>query len=179
MENLDNVRLYIKSLDNTVDLLQESLEPILKKSLDELIAGVPSDNHIDKIKIYNNYAYTLISLMFSYLKSVGVNTEGHPIMDELTRIKTYMKRLKDLETGAKGQEDKDKQDAEKAKEFLQNALGTRANGGGAAASDGMKGPAISSVNFKGTHTRFELEANEQKGKPGKVTKPKKKKKSKD
>lgn len=151
MENIENVKLFVQSLDNSVDQLTEKLEPILKKSLDEIVAT--SDSQIDRIKIYNNYSYVLISVLFSYLKTLGINTDQHPIMKELTRVKLYMKRLKDLETKM-ASKDTSKEDAEAARTFIQNTLGTKINGGGAAITDDMASPAISSKNFTGVHTKF-------------------------
>ncbi|CUM48669.1 unnamed protein product [Debaryomyces tyrocola] len=151
MENIDNVKLFVESLDNSVDQLTEKLEPILKKSLEEKIAA--SDSQMERIKIYNNYSYVLISILFSYLKTLGINTDQHPIMKELTRIKLYMKRYKELETKL-ASKDTSKEDAEAARTFIQNTLGTKINGGGAAISSNMSSPAISSSNFAGVHTKF-------------------------
>ncbi|CUM53225.1 uncharacterized protein AC631_04271 [Debaryomyces fabryi] len=151
MENIDNVKLFVQSLDNSIDQLTEKLEPILKKSLEETIAA--SDSQMERIKIYNNYSYVLISVLFSYLKTLGINTDQHPIMKELTRIKLYMKRYKDLETKL-ATKDTSKEDAEAARTFIQNTLGTKINGGGAAINSNMSSPAISSSNFTGVHTKF-------------------------
>ncbi|CAG89900.2 DEHA2F26202p [Debaryomyces hansenii CBS767] len=151
MENIDNVNLFVQSLDNSVDQLTEKLEPILKKSLEEKIAA--SDSQVERIKIYNNYSYVLISILFSYLKTLGINTDQHPIMKELTRIKSYMKRYKELEAKL-ASKDTSKEDAEAARTFIQNTLGTKLNGGGAAISSNMSSPAISSSNFAGVHTKF-------------------------
>lgn len=151
MENIDNVKLFVQSLDNSVDQLTEKLEPILKKSLEEKIAA--SDSQMERIKIYNNYSYVLISILFSYLKTLGINTDQHPIMKELTRIKLYMKRYKELEAKL-ASKDTSKEDAEAARTFIQNTLGTKINGGGAAISSSMSSPAISSSNFAGVHTKF-------------------------
>ncbi|KAK6200068.1 uncharacterized protein RJT21DRAFT_40152 [Scheffersomyces amazonensis] len=155
MENIENIRLFIRSLDASTEQLENALEPILKQSLNELISqNVSSNDPIERIKIYNNFTYTLISVLFSYIKSLGINTDTHPIMKELTRIKQFMKRLKDIETNAETSEQRQKVQQEKAKEFLQNALGSRINGGGQAAPNSLASPAISSSNFQGSHTRF-------------------------
>lgn len=153
MDNIDNVRLFLKSLDSSVGQLEASVEPILKKSLDELVAkSAGTSDQVERIKLYNNFTYVLISVLFSYLKSSGVNTDTHPIMKELARIKTYMNRLKDLEKTSVNQENDDKLNSERAKEFLQHTLGSK--GTGAAAPTKLSSPAISSSNFTGTHTKF-------------------------
>lgn len=194
MDSSDNIRLFIKSLDSSVDQLESSLAPILKKSLDELIFTTTAgdeNEQISKIKFYNNFLYTLIATIFSYLKSVGINTDTHPIMNELNRIKTYMARVKRLQDIQEGKVKTEEQKQQDSKTFLQNVLGGSA--GGAAASESMSQPAISSSNFKGTHTKFKDEEEagasfksskgkpnpqgkampsfQVKGKPGKITKP--------
>ena len=151
MENIDNVKLFVQSLDNSIDQLSEKLEPILKKSLEETIAA--SASQMERIKIYNNYSYVLISVLFSYLKTLGINTDQHPITKELTRIKLYMKRYKELETKL-AKKETSKEDAEAARTFIQNTLGTKINGGGAAINSNLTSPAISSSNFSGVHTKF-------------------------
>lgn len=151
MENIENVKQFIRSLDASTDQLSEKLEPIMKKSLEETAAIASTD--IKNIRIYNNYSYVLISVIFAYLKSLGVNTDQHPIMKELTRIKMYMKRLKDFETKLETK-DTSKEDAEASRSFIQQTLGTKINGGGAAIGANMTSPAISSSNFQGTHKKF-------------------------
>ncbi|KAK6456765.1 Sas10/Utp3/C1D family-domain-containing protein [Scheffersomyces xylosifermentans] len=154
MENIENVRLFVKAVDNSVDGLEAALEPFLKKSLLEL-AAEHSNSPKDRIRLYNNAAYTLISVIYSYLKVLGVDTDKHPISQELARIRAYMKRFKDLESTQVSKEELEKRANEKAKEFLQKTLGTKINGGGAAATDNMTSPAISASNFQGKHTKFD------------------------
>lgn len=165
MENIEKVSLFVKSLDSAADLLKLKLKPVLSKSLEELVAT--TSNNVEKIKIYNSYCYILISVIFAYMKSIGINTDKHPIMKELNRIKVYMKRLKDHETNANKQ-DTSKQDAENAKKFLQNTLGSKINGGGAAAPNELTSPAISSSNFKGTHKKFTDENSEDESRVSKI-----------
>lgn len=170
MENIANVKLFIESLDGSIDQLKNELNPLLNRPLDELI-GVNTHNNIEAISFYNNYLYTLISVIFSYLKVIGIKVEEHPIMKELTRIKSYMKRLKDLETKLKNAESKDEKTAERARQYIVNTLGSNVNGGGAAQPESLSKPAISKDNFKGKHTKFEdkkqTSDDEEQSKPSK------------
>ncbi|EGW35192.1 uncharacterized protein SPAPADRAFT_58388 [Spathaspora passalidarum NRRL Y-27907] len=149
MENIDNVRLFVQNLDASITNLEESLVPLLKKSLAEL-TSTPGQSHTDKIKIYNNYAYVLVSTIYSYLKSIGIDTDSHPIKQELTRVKSYMNRLKSLESGEISEEKQKQAAEEQAKSFLARTLGVKSVGG--AIDSKTAGPAIS---FQGTHTKFE------------------------
>ncbi|ABN67700.1 predicted protein, partial [Scheffersomyces stipitis CBS 6054] len=141
MENIENVKLFVKSLDNSVDQLEDALKPVLKKSLAELVAE-NSTTPFERIKLYNNSAYTLISVIYSYLKTAGVDTDKHPISQELTRIRAYMKRAKELESSTMSKEQEQKNAEAKAKDFLQKTLAN------------MTSPAISASNFQGKHTKF-------------------------
>lgn len=157
MENIDSIKALLVTLDTSVDQLDESLESITKKSLDDIAES--KSNTIERIRTYNNYSYVLMSLIFSYLKTIGVSTDEHPILRELARVKSNMKRLKDLEQNKTKEESSKEQSSEQAKEFLRNALGKTANGGGAAYRSNMSEPAVSSSSFKGVHTKFEDEDN--------------------
>ncbi len=150
MENIDNVKHFVEALDASTNSLAARLKPILSKTLEENVAAC--DTPMAKIKYYNNYLYVLVSLIFAYVKSVGIDTSTHPIMKELARVKTYMQRQKQLEARL-SQRDTTDEDALAAKTFLRNALGGKVNGGGAAATAALTRPAISSGNF-GTHTKF-------------------------
>lgn len=158
MDNIENVHKFVEALDVTIDNLEDSLQPFLQKSLHELISTtVKNQDNIQTIKICNNYLYTLISVLFAYLKTIGVNTNNHPIMKELTRIKSYINRAKELENNSVSTQKNQEIHAEKAKQFLQNTLGTKSSVGGAAMTENLSTPAISSANFTGTHTKFEEE----------------------
>ncbi|RLV92676.1 Exosome complex protein LRP1 [Spathaspora sp. JA1] len=155
MENIENVKAFVKNLDTSITNLETSLTPLLKTSLIEL-TSIPNQTHQDKIKIYNNYAYVLISTIYSYLKTIGVDTDTHPIKQELTRIKNYMNRLKSLEKGELSSEKKQEIAQVKANEFLARTLGVKSVGG--AVDVKTAGPAVS---FQGTHTKFENETKEE------------------
>lgn len=175
MENLENIKGFVRSLEHSVEDLSEALEPVLNTSIEDMIAECTTPQQ--KVKVYNSYLYCVISILFAYIKSLGVNTDDHPVMNELTRIKQSMKALKDAEESLQKKSEDAKESKDQAKEFLQRALGTT---GGAAAPDSMKSPAISKVNFQGTHTKFTDDehktsstATSYKGPSGKVAKPRK------
>ncbi|KAK6460629.1 hypothetical protein DFJ63DRAFT_236437 [Scheffersomyces coipomensis] len=160
MENIENIKLFIKSLDSSTAQLESSLEPILKQSLHELVArNVSNNDPIEKIKLYNDFTYTVISVLFAYIKSLGVKTDSHPIMKELGRIKQFMKRFKDLQDNVETSDTQQKEENEKAKQFLQNTLGFK-NSGGQAVPNSLSSPAISASNFKGTHTKFNSQSDD-------------------
>ncbi|QBM86890.1 exosome complex protein LRP1 [Metschnikowia aff. pulcherrima] len=180
MENLEDISAFVKSLNGSIDNLNEALGPALSQSLEDHISKclLPQE----KVKLYHSHLYTVISVLFAYIKVMGIKTDSHPIMKELTRIKGSMKAMKDIEESkAKNAEDS-KKSTNAANEFLQRTLGTN---GGSAAPESLKSPAISSANFQGKHTRFTDEARDEinslskdrkKASSYKITKPRKQKK---
>lgn len=177
----ENIQGFVDSLDSCIADLKSALQPVLATLLEQKISQC--DLVEEQIKIYNSHLYCVISILYCYIKVLGINTDDHPIMKELARIKLVMKSVKEVEESVKNKEDKDAKSQEEAKEFLQRTLGTKV---GAAATENMKSPAISSANFKGTHTKFKDEDTESTTTPkskkaskpsGKVTKPKKGRKS--
>lgn len=168
MEDITKVESYLAVLDSSIDTLEDTVKPILGKDMALITEEL---DPLSRIKAYNNYLYVTISTLFAYLKSTGVKTESHPIMEELARIKKSMNKVKELEQKLQLKETS-AQDAETAKRLIQQALGSNVNGGGAAAPDSIKKPAISSATFKGLeflgkHTKFDEKTTPR------ITKPKK------
>lgn len=134
MENTQLITQFLQSLDASVDSLKPEIAQLISKSFED---RCNESDGLEQVQLGNGYAYTLVSLCFAYLKSQGVDTAKHPIMDDLERVKSYMKRHKQVESG----EPEVQVDTSVAKKFIQGVLGRE--------------PAISSSNFRGTHTKFD------------------------
>lgn len=155
-DNTANIKLFIKSLSQAISSYSSSLTPIQNKSLNDLINSIPdnddSDSNLikDQLTILNNYAYVIISTLFAYLKSIGVDTDSHPIKKELSRIKESMARLKNFNPDNLEQDEQTKKLEEdiKKKDYLNKIIGVKGNG------IGNGSPAISKESFIGTHKRF-------------------------
>lgn len=167
MERIDEVRKFVKAVDAQTLALGIRLEPILKKSLEELLASIHGLSPVDRIPILNNFTYTLIAVIFSCMKVQGINTDTHPIMKELNRVKAAMARYKELQLNTHDKEKAEKEEAERAREFLQNALGIKGSLGGAVNASSAE-PAISKSNFQGKHTKF-TDSDTDKASPKKTT----------
>lgn len=144
---IEKIKKFIDSLDGSIDDLHLKLQPIITKSLDEVVSNVQSP--VEKIELYNNYSYVLVSIIVAYLRSSGIDTTDHPIMKELDRVKLYMKRHKDLVT----QDDTDATRLKNTKDYLLKTLGTKSVTENTAS--GQQEPAISSANFQNTHKKFD------------------------
>ncbi|PSK41588.1 hypothetical protein C7M61_001274 [Candidozyma pseudohaemuli] len=151
MENTETVRDLAQSLQSSISELETALLPIAGRSLEDLTKDCKLPK--EEADVLNKYLYCTVSIAFAYLKVQGINTDGHPIMKELDRVKASMKRMKDLEAAHQKSENKEAQSKEEAAEYIQRTLGGAS--GGAAVSNSMKSPAISSSNFQGKHTKFE------------------------
>ncbi|KAG7195333.1 uncharacterized protein KQ657_003861 [Scheffersomyces spartinae] len=159
MDNIENTRQFALSLQQSANVLDDKLDTILKKSLNEI---TESADPMTKIKIYNGYSYVLVSVLFAYLKSLGIKTESHPVMKDLERVKTYIKKLKLLETQQETKEEKLQKAQNEANQFLKQSLGVHsASISTSSATSDMTRPAISQGSFKGKHTKFENESHSE------------------
>lgn len=147
MENTETVRDLAQSLQSSISELETALHPIAGRSLEDLTKDCKLPK--EEADVLNKYLYCTVSIAFAYLKVQGINTDGHPIMKELDRVKASMKRMKDLEVAQQKSENKKAQSKEEAAKYIQRTLG------GASGGAAMKSPAISSSNFQGKHTKFE------------------------
>lgn len=140
MENTQLIGQFAAALDGACAQLAPQVQVLISKSFEERCNEC--DTPLEEIQLANAYAYVVVSLCFAYLKSQGVDTTHHPIMRDLERVKSYMKRQKLVEQG-KTEEDEAAVAVTGAKRFIEGVLGR------------STGPAISEDNFKGKHTKFD------------------------
>lgn len=167
MENIENLKLYINSLSQSISAYESALSPLQNKQLSDMILNInttssttTSTSEEQQIQILNNFAYILISTLFSYLKSLGIDTDSHPIKMELSRIKSSMNRLKNIkneingDTNKQEEEEEEKEKLKKLKEYLSRTLGVR-DVGLSVDVKSMGTSAISKQNFQGKHIKFD------------------------
>lgn len=141
MDDSSKIKPYIAHLDGELKKLAKGIEQFTSKSLDEQLLEKKSER--EKLDLTNRYAYVLSSLLFAYMKLLGVK-DITPIKQELDRVKRYMNLAKQLDQKNEGKTQHKKDEQERAKKLINSALDGRA-----------LTPAISKVNFEGKHTRFE------------------------
>ncbi len=94
MDGLEDIKEYINGLNIQLDNLENYLGPLTDKPLNEKVSSnLPP---IQQAEIYSNYAYALVAILFSYLKTLGTDTSNHKIMGELQRVKSYMNKVKQM-----------------------------------------------------------------------------------
>ena len=111
MENID-LEPLIESLDENIDDLEETLEPLLRNALSDTAGKLPL---LDKAQLYVLVTYAIESILFcmpgqvkslirdslivtAYLRLNGVNSKEHPVFRELTRVKQYFEKVKAAES---------------------------------------------------------------------------------
>ncbi|KAI9760431.1 MAG: hypothetical protein M1835_000160 [Candelina submexicana] len=113
-----NLTPLIEQLDDNVDDLQESLQPLLQAALWDTVAKLPL---LDKAKLYVLVTYAIESILFSFLRLNGVKTKEHPIFRELARVKQYFNKIKHVENSA-NKRDNLSLDKQAAGRFIKHAL---------------------------------------------------------
>ncbi|KAI9863008.1 MAG: hypothetical protein M1824_000694 [Vezdaea acicularis] len=91
----ERIQTLLEQLDDEVDDLQESLGPLLQNALSKTAAKLPL---LDKAKLYVLVTYAIESILFSFLRLNGVNAREQPVFTELTRVKQYFGKVKDIES---------------------------------------------------------------------------------
>lgn len=103
----------LEQLEENIDDLSETLEPLLKVPLSETAAKLPL---LDRAKLYVSITYAIESIIFckrrynllhgkvltgtiAFLRLNGVNAKEHPVFRELTRLKQYFEKIKIAESG--------------------------------------------------------------------------------
>lgn len=112
MDGLPEVQGLIEKLSGQIDEASTHLEPFLETKLSEQ----RFETFEDQAKFCAFLAYALDSTMFAYLKARGKDTNDHPIMKELDRVKSYMAKIKEA------QKTRPKVDKAAADRFIRGAL---------------------------------------------------------
>lgn len=79
-----------------LDQLETDLKPLLA-DLGTISSKLPL---LDKAKLYVLTSYAIESLLFSSLRLNGVDTKNHAVFTELTRVRQYFDKIKQIETPA-------------------------------------------------------------------------------
>ncbi|KAI1478256.1 C1D-domain-containing protein [Daldinia eschscholtzii] len=89
-----NISPQLDRLDDELDNLEEALQPILG-NISDVANKLPL---LDKAKLYVLATYSIESMLFSSLRLNGVDAKEHPVFKELTRVRQYFDKIKNIET---------------------------------------------------------------------------------
>ncbi|KAJ9476586.1 Homeobox domain-containing protein [Pseudozyma hubeiensis] len=142
----------LSALASSFTDLNTLLQPLLSIPYSELNAALQSNSsfksntedelqgRLDAARMQVSVAYVLMDLVWILLKTKGVDTRDHPVMQELERVKSYFAKIKGVQEKGKVEEEKGaKVDRSAAGRFIRAALA----GEGAAVA--------------GKHTKFDEE----------------------
>ncbi|KAK6361548.1 hypothetical protein TWF730_005268 [Orbilia blumenaviensis] len=94
----------LDDFEDNVDAISKTLKPLLEQNLPKHASMLPL---FDKAKLYIITTYALESLLYSYLETSATPTANHPIMKELTRVRQYFQKIRDIESKEPKQEEKE------------------------------------------------------------------------
>ncbi|RMZ72952.1 exosome-associated family [Pyrenophora seminiperda CCB06] len=109
----------VEDLEVNIDELTATLEPLLSKPLHTTASSLPL---LDKAKLYTLSAYAIESILFSVLKSSGVDVTEHEIFKEIARLKGYNSKIRDAEERDKSKENRARLDVAAAGRFIKHGL---------------------------------------------------------
>ncbi|KAK7731364.1 hypothetical protein SLS57_001303 [Botryosphaeria dothidea] len=84
----------VEALDDNIDDLEDALGPLLQTALSAHASKLPL---LDKAKLYTLVTYAIESILFSYLNLNGVKAKEHAVFTELTRVRQYFQKIKQVE----------------------------------------------------------------------------------
>ncbi|KAK0661508.1 Exosome complex protein [Lasiodiplodia hormozganensis] len=84
----------VEALADNIDDLEDSLGPLLQSALSSHASKLPL---LDKAKLYTLVTYAIESILFSYLNLNGVKAKEHAVFTELTRVRQYFQKIKQVE----------------------------------------------------------------------------------
>ncbi|KAL1640606.1 hypothetical protein SLS58_006801 [Diplodia intermedia] len=89
-----NLLPQVEALADNIDDLEDALAPLLQSALSTHASKLPL---LDKAKLYTLVTYAIESMLFSYLNLNGVKAKEHAVFTELTRVRQYFQKIKQVE----------------------------------------------------------------------------------
>jgi len=82
----------LETLSSRLSETESSLSVLLdgSASLSEAVESLPV---LDRAKFFVTLAYAIDSLIFCYIRTKGASFKDHPVMQELERVKNYIRKV--------------------------------------------------------------------------------------
>ncbi|KAI1793138.1 Sas10/Utp3/C1D family-domain-containing protein [Ganoderma leucocontextum] len=151
----DKVLAKLATLDDSLDDLEEKLEPLLAQTLPESLLSLET---IQQAKLNVALPYLVYDLIFIYLKTRGIDPKSHPVVAELDRVRQYFDKIKNAEDPEKR---KTAVDRAAANRFIKHAI-AQVKGQPQQRTPG-EAPAQSDGPPTHTHIRFDENGNAPSG----------------
>lgn len=115
MDNaLDKGILALNNVKKSLERIDDCIYPLENLSYAEVCSQLKA---IEAVKLDVSMAFSIASLYYVSLCVKGVNTQNHPIKDELNRIKGYVEKISKLEESRKRKLELDVPAASRAIQF--------------------------------------------------------------
>jgi len=139
----EDMAAAVASFAEGVNDIEERVRRLQSVPWAELCRGLPP---LESARLHLMVAYTVNTLFYMYLKTQGITATNHPVMAELERVKTYIRKVKDVtkatQATVEASERQVSLNASAAQRFIAHALGGGADKpAGAAAKRGAEGGA--------------------------------------
>ncbi|KAI0364081.1 C1D-domain-containing protein [Pilatotrama ljubarskyi] len=115
-EGSEKLLAKLDSLNDSLDDLEEKLEPLLAQTLPESLLPLET---IQQVKLNVAIPYLVYDLIFIYLKTRGIDPKTHPVVAELDRVRQYFDKIKNAEDPEKRKNAVDKAAANR---FIKHAI---------------------------------------------------------
>lgn len=107
-----------------VNDIEERVRRLQRTPWAELCRGL---SPLESARLHLMVAYTINTLFYMYLKTQGIAATNHPVMEELERVKTYIRKVKEVTKETQTETDASKRqlslNASAAQRFIAHALG--------------------------------------------------------
>jgi exosome complex protein LRP1 len=107
-----------------VNDIEERVRRLQRTPWAELCRGL---SPLESARLHLMVAYTINTLFYMYLKTQGITATNHPVMEELERVKTYIRKVKEVTKETEMDADASKRqlslNASAAQRFIAHALG--------------------------------------------------------
>ncbi|KAK3081331.1 hypothetical protein LTS18_007882 [Coniosporium uncinatum] len=99
MDDTTDLKPLIEDLISQISDLETALKPLLNGPLSNTSSKLPL---LDRAKLHVLLTYAIESVLFSFLRLNDVNAKEHAVFAELTRVKQYFAKIKEVESGGPG-----------------------------------------------------------------------------
>jgi len=99
MDDTSDLNPLIEDLTSQISSLETALKPLLNGPLANISSKLPL---LDRAKLHVLLTYAIESVLFSFLRLNEVNAKEHAVFAELTRVKQYFAKIKEVEVGGPG-----------------------------------------------------------------------------
>eukprot|EP00967_Tisochrysis_lutea_P133016 scaffold232842_cov32-Tisochrysis_lutea.AAC.1 len=120
----EDMATAISKFADGVNDIEERVRRLQQTPWSDLCQGL---SPLESARLHLMVAYTINTLFYMYLKTQGIEATNHPVMEELDRVKAYVRKVKEVTKEMEAKADATKAqislNASAAQRFIAHALG--------------------------------------------------------